>query len=173
MLERIGHVVRMDNERLTKAMVFGWYEALEGKEKMRGRKRKTVLYWKRLLRESGCDWTDIERLCNDRDGWMKRVQQRMDHVYKWECQKGHTYEWGTNERSMRGGIDLVCRYEGCGEVCLSKAGQVLCMETEFARIAHERTCTGGRMNGDTERVWELRCVGHEELRPPGWNGAHY
>ena len=25
-LERIGHVVRMGNERLTKALVFGWWE---------------------------------------------------------------------------------------------------------------------------------------------------
>ena len=38
-LERIGHVVRMKNDRLTKAMVFGWYEGLEGKGKMMGRKR--------------------------------------------------------------------------------------------------------------------------------------
>ena len=28
-LETIGHVVRMGNERLTKAMVFGWYEGWE------------------------------------------------------------------------------------------------------------------------------------------------
>ena len=43
-LERIGHVVRMGNDRLAKAMVFGWYEGLEGKAKMKGMKRKTVLY---------------------------------------------------------------------------------------------------------------------------------
>ena len=39
-LERIGHVVRMGNDRLVKAMVFGWYEGSEGKSKMKGRKRK-------------------------------------------------------------------------------------------------------------------------------------
>ena len=50
-LERIGHVARMGNERLTKAMVFGWYERLEGTRKVKGRKRKTVLYWKRLMKE--------------------------------------------------------------------------------------------------------------------------
>ena len=39
-LERIRHVVRMGNDNLTKAMVFGWYEGLEGKEKKTGTKEK-------------------------------------------------------------------------------------------------------------------------------------
>ena len=46
-LERIGHVMRMENDRLTKAVVLGWWEGLEGRGKMAGRKRKTVLYWRR------------------------------------------------------------------------------------------------------------------------------
>ena len=39
-LERIGHVVRMGNDRLTKAMVLGWYEGLEGKNKNWGERGK-------------------------------------------------------------------------------------------------------------------------------------
>ena len=31
MLERIGHVMRMENDRLTKAVVLGWWEGLEGR----------------------------------------------------------------------------------------------------------------------------------------------
>ena len=65
-LERIRHVIRMGNDRLVKAMVLGWYEGLEDKEKKKGMKRKTVLYWKSLLREYGVDWTDVERVCSDR-----------------------------------------------------------------------------------------------------------
>ena len=45
-LERIGYVMRMENDRLTIAVVLGWWEGLEGREKMTGRKRKTVLYWR-------------------------------------------------------------------------------------------------------------------------------
>ena len=115
-LERIGHVVRMGNDRLTKAMVFGWYEGLEGKEKMLGRKRKTVLYWKRVLNECGVDWTDMERVCSDRDGWKKCVSDRMRHLERWERQQGHRYVWGPNEsmidRNERKVIDLAGRYEG-------------------------------------------------------------
>ena len=60
-LERIGHVMRMGNDRLTKTVVLGWWEGmvnpcdrwrnpsppLEGRGKMAGSKRKTVLYWRR------------------------------------------------------------------------------------------------------------------------------
>ena len=172
-LERIGHVVRMENDRLTKAMVFGWYEGLEGKDKMLGRKRKTVLYWKRMLNECGVDWTDVERVCGDRDGWKECVRERMKHLEKWERQQGHMYEWGANERmcerNERRVIDLVCRYEGCEKVCKSKAGLVLHQkwkhrpavdrvrfecgkcgrkyDTEVACEMHERSCGGGRVTG--------------------------
>ena len=43
-LERLGYVLRMGNERLTKAMMSGWFEGLEGRSKMFGRKKKMVLY---------------------------------------------------------------------------------------------------------------------------------
>ena len=79
-LERIGHVLRMRNERLTKAMVLGWYEGLKGRSKMIGKKRKTVLYWKQMLREAGVDVTDVERLMGDRNRWKERVKERMVHL---------------------------------------------------------------------------------------------
>ena len=43
-LERIGHVMRMENSRKTKAFVLGWYEGREGTNKTKGRKRKTTIY---------------------------------------------------------------------------------------------------------------------------------
>ena len=77
---------------MTKVMMLGWYEKLEGCEKMEGRK-KTVLYWKRMTKEAGWDWTNGERLANDRKGWKRMVRERMEHLYEWECQHGHEYEW--------------------------------------------------------------------------------
>ena len=173
-LERIGHVVRMGNDRLVKAMVLGWYEGLEGKDKMKGRKRKTILYWKRMLRECGVDWTDVERVCGDRDGWRGIVRERMIHLDRWERQLGHRYVWGRGEslleRNQGRVIDLECRYEGCGKVCKSKGGLVqhqkrvhraplervrfecgkcgMMCETEVACEMHERTCRGGRVSGE-------------------------
>ena len=77
-LERIGHVLRMGNKRLTKAMVLGRYEGLEGRSKMIGKKKKTVLYLKRMLREAGVDVRDVEWLVRDRKGWKERVEGRID-----------------------------------------------------------------------------------------------
>ena len=125
-LERIGHVIRMGNDRINKAVVLGWWEELEGREKKVGKKRKTVLYWKRLLREAGIDWTDIERIVGDRDGYRELVRERVGHIEKWDRQKGHKYVWEEGEesigRSISRDLDLVCRWEGCGKVCLSKGG---------------------------------------------------
>ena len=51
MLERIGHVVRKENNRMITTMIFGWYEGLEDEEKKIGRRKKTVLCWKKILNE--------------------------------------------------------------------------------------------------------------------------
>ena len=47
-LERMGRIVRMQNNRITSVMVIGWYEGLEAKAKTMGCKRKTVLYWNKI-----------------------------------------------------------------------------------------------------------------------------
>ena len=174
-LERIGHVVRMGNERMVKAFVFGWYEGLEGTDKRAGRKRKTTLYWKKLLKEGGCDWTNVERLANDRQGWKRMVNERMKHLDMWERQRGHGYEWAVNEVPVERNQyvrvnEFVCMYDGCGKVCRSRAGLtmhqkrmhraaldrvrfvcekcgVVC-ETEGAKVNHERSCGGGRVDGN-------------------------
>ena len=43
-LERIGYVMRMSDERMTKAVVLGWVKELEKWENPAGRRRKTVSY---------------------------------------------------------------------------------------------------------------------------------
>ena len=51
-LGRICHVLRTNSERTTKVAVLGW---LETSPKTPGKKRKSVLYWKKLLREAGME----------------------------------------------------------------------------------------------------------------------
>ena len=174
-LERIGRVMRMENDRLTKAVVLGWWDGLEGSGKMVGRKRKTVLYWRRVLREAGLDWTEVERLTSDRKGWKEKMAERMEHLDRWEKQKGHGYRWWEQEEErlvtneVREEGELVCRYEGCGKVCRNKAGLVMhekrmysvneergrlkcerCgrgFHAEGQRVSHVRSCTGGAYGG--------------------------
>ena len=64
-LERIGHVLRMEDDRMTKAVVLGWMKELESWEKPKGRRRKTVFYWRKLLREAGIDWTNLKALTEE------------------------------------------------------------------------------------------------------------
>ena len=72
-LERIGHVVRMDDGRMVKAVVLGWMAELEKWDKMAGRSRRTVLYWRKLLREAGVDVVEISSLAKDRKKWSASV----------------------------------------------------------------------------------------------------
>ena len=48
-LERVGHVMRMKDESLAKVAMLGWYKKLEEVSKAPGKKRKTVLYCKRIF----------------------------------------------------------------------------------------------------------------------------
>ena len=102
---------------------------MEGVSKATGKKRKTDLYWKRILSEAGIDWTDVGRLASDRGGWKKLVKERIDHLDVYERQLGHGYVWGDGEERLvrnerRVNEDLRCRYEGCERLCRSRAGLV-------------------------------------------------
>ena len=78
--------------------MLGWWEELEGREKKVGKNMKTVLYWKRLLREAGIDWTDIERIVGDRDSY-RLVRERVGHIKKWDRQKVHEYALGEGKKA--------------------------------------------------------------------------
>ena len=51
-LERIGHVMRMDHSREVKVAVLGWNKMLEHVPKTPGKKRKTILYWKKIVKQT-------------------------------------------------------------------------------------------------------------------------
>ena len=128
-LERVGHVRRMKDESLTKVAEHGWYKKLEGASKAPGKKKKTMLHWKRILSEAGIDWTDVGRLESDIIGWKKMVKERMDRLDVHERQLGHGYVWEDGEERLvrnerRVNEDLRCRYEDCERLCRLTAGLV-------------------------------------------------
>ena len=126
------------------------------------------------MKEAGWDWTNVERLANDRKGWKRMVGDRMKHLYKWECQHGHEYAWAEGEerlrRSERVEWDLECKYDGCVMACRHRAALTVhqkrlhraaeerkrfkcgtcekVLETEGARMNHERACMGERVRED-------------------------
>ena len=84
-LEPIGHIIRMNDNRMVKATTLGWLEDLENRKKLPGKKRKTILYWKKLIKEAGVDYTKIGQIATDRKVWKQRVKERTEHLK--ECEK--------------------------------------------------------------------------------------
>ena len=120
---------------MTKAVVLGWMGELEKWEKPKGRKRKTVCYWKKLLKEAGIDWTNLAGVTSDRKKWKSLVKERMSHLEKWERSRGHQWNGEEVERNVRVGtmVEFVCGV--CGKRCKSKGGL-----TVHRRRMHEVPC---------------------------------
>ena len=131
-MERMGHVLRMPDERSTKIAVLGWFAELEKWKKTPGKKRKTIIYWKKLLRKANIDWTESGRMAQDRSAWKEAVMKRVAHMEKYEKQLGHHYTWGPNEMRIERSEkttrdreeaegeqmeDFICTYPDCGKVC--------------------------------------------------------
>lgn len=121
-LERIGHVIRMKDNRMVKAATLGWLEDLEDKEKLPGKKRKTILYWRKIIKEAGVDYTKLGQLASDRKIWKQIVRKRSENLETWERRGGKRSSEERGERNKAVEESLTCDYEGCGVVFLSKAG---------------------------------------------------
>ena len=61
-IERIGHALRMDRDRMTKITTLGWPKATP--EKPAG--KTSVTYWRTTLRNAGLDPDLIDKKCLDR-----------------------------------------------------------------------------------------------------------
>ena len=60
-LIRMGHVLRMDDTRLVKQAVLGWYRKLEDTTSTKKiPHRNTISYWRKLIKEAGEDYSNIE-----------------------------------------------------------------------------------------------------------------
>ena len=116
---------------------------------------------------------EVEKRTRERTEWRKMVKESIEPVNLWVAHKGHKYEWRQGEvrveRSQRQDRGLICEYEWCGKRCKTKGGLTIhqkrmhregekvmfgcarCgkeMKTEGARASHERSCTGGAMEGE-------------------------
>ena len=87
-MERIGHVCRMEDDRMVKAATFGWMEELENIPKVPGRKRKTVLYCKKLVKEAGMDTTKMAELTSDRKEWKEKDNETSTELVEKPRERG-------------------------------------------------------------------------------------
>ena len=88
----MGHVLRMKDGRITKAVVQLQAQLEEWKKAPR-KKRKTVLYRKKLVNEVGWDAMIIDRVASDRKLWKSIVSRQMEHLERY-------YEMETGEERL-------------------------------------------------------------------------
>ena len=75
-LQRIGHILRMDNSRTIKQVTLGWYQ----KEGIRGAQQSTVKYWRNIIGEAGVDSDNVEMYVWDRKKWRNVIDGRMKKI---------------------------------------------------------------------------------------------
>ena len=143
-LERVGHVMRLEDGCMVKSVTLGWLEDLEQyPEKAKGKKRKTLLYWKKMIREAGLDYTKIGEYTEDRDAWKSVVRERFDHILKFEETLGNKFEGEMLDRNV-GFVqpeELICNH--CQKECKSKSGLVVHIKRlhNISKMKKVFTCT--------------------------------
>ena len=154
------------------------HKELEKWKKCPGKKRKTQLYWIKMMKDADMAWAEVDWLAHDKPGWKRLVEERMKHLDLYERQQGHKYERATDEQPMTRNVTLPsssqlsgfpCRYESCYKVCLSKGGLTIhqrrmhqaptkefkcekCAQIFFSENTwknHMKTCTGGHVYAQT------------------------
>ena len=162
-LQRIGHILRMSDNRPTKAAVFGWLEKLEGRPKCPGKKRKTLLYWKKILKEAGIERTRADELAADRKTWRKKVNEKMEHLAKWERSRGHFNGEDVGPRNAAPTKETSTICAQCDKVCKSKAG----LRIHVKRIHEDPQCRKCKTTFNTENTMKNHiktCGGNQQTR---------
>ena len=127
-LRRIGHVLRMDNNRPTKQITLGWYTPSVTPTPRRKARHGTIEYWRKLLREAGLDADSVEHLVCNKRKWRKIIHERRVHIKEWkENQADHHgnqhSQMKRSQASMEKQRSVVCQWTGCCKVLKSITGQ--------------------------------------------------
>ena len=162
-LQRIGHVMRLDNSRPVKRAMTGWLPALETIPKEKTKIRTTPHYWNRLVKEAGVNPTQIDYLTSDRKKWRSIVRERMKHLSKWEYQQGNQAEITeqVDSRNIKPAVSSR-QCQDCNMTCKSAAGLsihrkrmhtqttitftcakcLMSFKSENTKLNHMKTCQG-------------------------------
>ena len=122
-LERIGHVTRMPDTRTVKKITLGnWTEI---GERPKNGKNNTITYWKRILKEAGLDWTNIEGLTMDRKNWKGIVNERKKAMGEWENKMCEIHKGDLKPTRSQAGKPVTeegfkCRWPPCEKTCRTK-----------------------------------------------------
>ena len=127
-LRRIGHVLRMDNNRPTKQMTLGWYAPPVTPTPERKLRHGTIEHWRKVLREAGFDVDSIEYLVPDKGKLRQIIHERKVHIEEWEKSQAEHHEnqrsqMKRSQASMEKQRSLVCQWPKCGKILKSITGR--------------------------------------------------
>ena len=117
-LIRIGHKLRMDNNRLTTQLVLGW-PAPEISDQHRKARQTIIGYWRTLLRNAGQDPDTIESLALNWKKYKKFIEERVRRIRMWENKKA---DKENTERNQTAEINTSTTCSICGRICKSLTG---------------------------------------------------
>ena len=124
-LERIGHVLRMPNDRMTKKITLGW---LKQQPDVRKGGQTTISYWRRLVKECNLDPDNIEPVAMDRREWKAVANRRMGAIREWEIKMTEHHRLTQGPKPQRSQfrsedhLSNICDWDGCGQQCKTVAG---------------------------------------------------
>ena len=106
----------------------------------------TIGYWRRLLKNAGRDWTNVEYLTRDRKAWKSCVRERRGFLYEWEekmSQRRSNEPIPNRTQGMNtsnAGV-FICKWENCGKVCKNKTGLTHHERRMHKEKGEKLTCT--------------------------------
>ena len=102
-LTRIGHVLRMPNDRVTKKVAIGWKPTTQRRVN-RKRSQTLIDYWRTILKNAGVDPDLVELKVKDRIQWRTIINRRTEYIKEWEtkmAEKTINQERPRNLRAQR------------------------------------------------------------------------
>ena len=166
-LERIGHVLRMKNDRIVKQITLGWPVILEDQ---RMHRQTTIDYYRKTIERAGLDYECIEDLVMDRSKWRNIVKEREKEINQWEHQMAEKKST-RKERNKQKKDSRICRK--CGKRFQTTKG----MKINYGRMhmadreQRDNCSKSGEEFKDraTKTNHERECEGKERGRCPVCN----
>ena len=133
-LRWIGHLVRMDDTRLPKQLLYG--ELLEGKRSVGRQLKRYRDQSLSVLKVCHINWRDLEALAKDRDKWRAACKQGL------QSKERDRLEWLEKRRAKRRAKTATTTAAktpthfcpDCGRGCLSRIGLV-----SYSRVHRKKT----------------------------------
>ena len=118
-----GHVIRMEDQRLPKQILYG--ELSTGARSVGGQKKRHKDYIKTILKKFEIPHKIFESQAADRAGWRSQCHTgavKFEHYRNERMRQRRERRRLTRDGALAVGSGFPCSYAGCSMICLSRIG---------------------------------------------------